>query len=507
MNSDKTDLRGRKGARDAAGRPRGPDDIPDGHLRSNPESDFLTELEKVFANHTEKSGEEGGASGAEGTLGAASKKTLGAKNTHGAGTARSAEDGNLSGPRREGVSPDDKARGARSSGGRVAPDQGGLVSDTTAFDARAGAGNAELSFESDSGNRAPAGEAFSEDELEALFASEGLPEGLGLDEFYDNADGTFPSQARVAPGRAHGGEVANVQGRDNAGWASSRFAGMSGESSTRDPEGSFYEDERRGLPGIIALVIALAGAFLGGTGWWVASGLDERLDEVTKTLEVELDNARPVSSAETELASKIHSLAKQVEQLRAEVEAARQGQGAAMGFKSQATALGGQGTLLTLQGSVPLFVYPDEDGVPLMRTLPGSDVELVERDGLWWRVRLPAGVEAWVSGRYLQFEGESARAKAAVNVRVLPEVSERATPFPEALNRGEEVQVIEVKGSWAHVRLPPRFTAWMHWDEAAVGGGERVARPCRRARSGPLAAGGKLLADKKDTPSHFPAHP
>jgi SH3-like domain-containing protein len=186
-------------------------------------------------------------------------------------------------------------------------------------------------------------------------------------------------------------------------------------------------------------------------------------------LEDERRNLEKAGAVVEELKVRIDELADAVSPL--EIELSRLANIAAESLQPPRTLVLGPGSLLTLSAPVPLYIGPDVAHQPLMKTASNTEVEIVEVSESWWRVRVPDGVEGWVARDYLEVDQGRARVVAHLNVRLLPEVSERSVRFSEHLNPGDEVRVVDQQGDWVRVRLPIRFTAWMRTQDFAHSAG------------------------------------
>jgi len=118
--------------------------------------------------------------------------------------------------------------------------------------------------------------------------------------------------------------------------------------------------------------------------------------------------------------------------------------------------------------SVAVYGYRSTAGAPIAILAPDSPIEIVERQDQWVSVRAPDALSGWVSVEFLDIDGENARAKSNVRVRLMPEISDQGAPLAEGLKTGDRVKVVKRRGDWAQVRLPKRFTGWIHVSDLAV---------------------------------------
>ena len=252
------------------------------------------------------------------------------------------------------------------------------------------------------------------------------------------------------------------------------------------------EEKGSSLLSIAAVLIALLGAFFGSVAWWAASGLERKVQAIAEP------NAPPESVAASRMGSEtviadaadmdaveaeIARMARVIQEMSARLDRIDQTVVALSREprdEQEKRDLDGQreqparpaapfkarpGATKALQSSTPVYVQAKKTAQPLQTLEPITTVSIVEVQGNWWRVRVPGGLEGWVSSAYLDINDDDARATGYVNVRLLPEVSEQAVPFGEPLAPGEAVKIIENVPGWVRVKLPDRFTAWIPQEE------------------------------------------
>ena len=115
-------------------------------------------------------------------------------------------------------------------------------------------------------------------------------------------------------------------------------------------------------------------------------------------------------------------------------------------------------------------IYPsNRDSLPTLGELPpDSPVRLVLRQGDWVYVQVPGGLEVWVYGRYIDGDGGQGTVTAGdVRARPLPSTARNSYPLG-TFNKGESVEVLEVRGEWKKVRAPERLGAWVKGEDVVA---------------------------------------
>jgi len=97
----------------------------------------------------------------------------------------------------------------------------------------------------------------------------------------------------------------------------------------------------------------------------------------------------------------------------------------------------------------------DKNAEVITQVHKGDAVEVLDRNGDWLHITLPATAKCYVSNKLIK-DGEASA--DAVNIRCGP-----GTNFKDVgkLAKGEKVEVVEVKGEWTQIKPTGHCTGWI----------------------------------------------
>lgn len=117
-------------------------------------------------------------------------------------------------------------------------------------------------------------------------------------------------------------------------------------------------------------------------------------------------------------------------------------------------------------GAVRAFF--DADSPEVAALTAGTPLRVAEIREPWARVEVPGGLDVWVHGDYLKWNGADGElARDHVNARPLPSTDERSRPLGR-FAAGDAVVRVGSEGEWFRVRAPERIGGWIPLAQIAL---------------------------------------
>ena len=111
--------------------------------------------------------------------------------------------------------------------------------------------------------------------------------------------------------------------------------------------------------------------------------------------------------------------------------------------------------------SVALRVDPGSDARVFQSLPQGTPIEIIDSDGDWSRITLPAGLRMWVYESFLEVTDDNGVITGTgVRVRPKPTTDNEQSPPVGAYRNGDRVKVLESREQWHLIRAPKHVGGW-----------------------------------------------
>lgn len=116
---------------------------------------------------------------------------------------------------------------------------------------------------------------------------------------------------------------------------------------------------------------------------------------------------------------------------------------------------------LDKKSGIQVFPSPSTNHQPFTVVKDVSQIRVVKRQGDWLQIENKSHFALWVFGKFVATHDDvSTITGDSVRLRVSPNTKTNVPPV-DNLNKGDQVQILEVNGGWLKVKAPIKIKAWI----------------------------------------------